>query len=114
MFHALHTHPLFVHAVPGDPPQDFMRTDASSTSITLTWASPTMPNGEITGYNLTINSQELAMLSPANFSFVAVNLSEATNFNFSIAAQTSVGQGPAASITVTTLEDGEDRVVCDT
>ena len=59
------------------------------------------------------DSETLLILPPSNFGYVAANLDEATSFTFSIAAQTSVGQGPEASITVTTLEDGEDGVVCD-
>ena len=67
-----------------------------------------MPNGVITNYTLMMtDSETLLILPPSDLRYVAVNLDEATSFTFSIAAQTSIGQGPEASITVITLEDGD-------
>ena len=38
---------------PESPPEDIMVTNITATSVTLSWAPPVIPNGNITSYNIT-------------------------------------------------------------
>lgn len=91
---------------PSDAPQHFNTTTLTSTSVTLTWSPPSIPNGVITNYNISIDGKT-RLLNSSDSVYTAERLNENTNFTFSIAALTAIGQGPDAVLTVATLEDGE-------
>ena len=83
----------------------------SSTSIKLTWSAPVKPNGVITGYILQCRSAEgetrLQRLMSSQITNVLSGLLPYTNYSCSITAHTSAGEGPAATTSVTTEQDGE-------
>ena len=92
---------------PGDEPQNFEATSITSTSITLSWDVPATPNGILTTYILSYG-KETVVLHGSNSSYAVQDLEEYTVFMFSIRARTRVGQaGPAATLTVSTAQDGK-------
>ena len=81
----------------------------TSKSVTLTWKPPTEPNGFITEYRFQCSGENHAVSSNVMGSQTTTTLSGLlpyTNYSCSITAHTSVGGGPAATTSVTTLQDG--------
>ena len=84
-------------------------TTVTSKSVTLTWKPPTEPNGFITEYQFQCSGESHAVNSNVMGSQTTNTLSRLlpyTNYSCSITAHTSVGGGPAATTSVTTLQDG--------
>ena len=75
----------------------------------LQWSEPSVPNGIITGYTLTVsnvsNTSEVS-LSSADMNYRAENLNEFTDYTFGVAACTRVGKGPSTTTVAQTDEDG--------
>ncbi|XP_014609542.1 PREDICTED: Down syndrome cell adhesion molecule-like protein Dscam2 isoform X8 [Polistes canadensis] len=73
---------------------------SSATSIIVSWLPPLRSNGNITSYNVHIRSVGSdskwfkRAISPHQTSFQAENLHKRNQYEFSIAAITSVGEGP--------------------
>ena len=91
----------------------------TSHTITLTWGPPLIPNGVIRYYLLQCSDSrhnELVNGSVIVTSTVTATtlsgLLPYTNYSCSIAAHTSVGGGPAATIDVTTRQDGNFPLKC--
>ena len=87
----------------------------NSTSILLSWQRPATPNGVIVNYYLEyyITSDGAPPSSPVTVpptmtSYDVIGLNEFTEYTFRLAAVT-IGRGPLASATETTLEDGKDN-----
>ena len=80
----------------------------------LQWSEPSVPNGIITGYTLTVsnvsNTSEVS-LSSADLNYRAENLNEFTNYTFIVTASTRVGESPATMTMVQTAEDGMFTVI---
>ena len=96
--------------VPAGPPHNFSIVAKSSQSINVTWSAPTTPNGVITEYQLQCSGDNKKLTSAVMGSPTTTTLSGLlpyTNYSCSITAHTSAGGGPAATISVTTLQDGE-------
>lgn len=70
----------------------------SATSIIVSWLPPHRSNGNITSYNVHIRGpdgkQYAKALRPHHTSYQAENLHKRNQYEFSIAAVTSVGEGP--------------------
>ena len=114
----LHT---FVYIGPSTPPQDVTTTVINSTSISVSWNPPPLPdqNGDIIGYQLIITNQNKNNFSGyvVNItnvtSYVAINLQEFEVYSFEIAAMTVIGLGPFSNaITNQTLEDSKYVYAC--
>ena len=102
---------FFILAVPSGAPQNFMITADSSTSLSMTWDPPAVQhrNGIITAYtiNITSNGWSITQTVSLGTSFRLESLRPFVSYTCSIAAQTSVGQGPfSTTVTATTPEDG--------
>ena len=105
---------FFFHTVPGVP-QSVTVTSPSSTSLLVTWDHPPAPdrNGVITNY--TVNRQtgsEIITIEPASndTSQLLEGLVPFTEYNISVAGNTSAGQGEfSVPFTVRTLNDSELR-----
>ena len=85
-------------------------TTVTSKSVTLTWNPPTEPNGFITEYRFQCSGENHVVNSNVTGSQTTTTLSGLlpyTNYFCSITAYTSVGGGPAATASVTTLQDSE-------
>ena len=98
---------------PSAPPQDVTTMVISSTSISVSWNPPPLPdqNGDITGYQLVITNENRSsyFVRIVNVtSYVATNLQEFEVYSFEIAAMTVIGLGPFSdAITNQTFEDGK-------
>ena len=108
------------YLVPDYSAQDFALSSSTSSSITVTWQAPSAEaqNGQLTSYVLVYAGTELDQqermvtlsTSASGFttSYTAQNLEAYSYYTFSIIAYTSVGSGPAMTITgLQTLEDGK-------
>ena len=100
-------------SVPTGPPLDVDATPVTSTSVTISWnpPAPENQNGVITGYvinlTLTVGSEEVSQYLSSRDNITIGSLHPFTTYNFTVAAQTSVGTGPyTTSSTVMTPEDG--------
>ena len=93
---------------PADEPQDFTWTDITSTSATLTWSPPTTLNGIIIAYTLAYEG-ETVTIHGQTLTYTVSNLNEHTGYTFSIQAQTRIGPGPAAMLTLKTAQDGNEN-----
>ena len=94
--------------VPAGPPRKVIVIVESSTTIVLFWSAPAMPNATITEYQLQCSGggqvfNHTVMETTATLS----GLLPYTNYSCSITAHTSAGGGPAATTSVTTLQDSE-------
>ena len=90
---------------PGDSPSNFRATVVNSTTVSLTWSEPLLPNGVITSYTITYNSsgtQILVTIDARADNFLISRLDEFTVYEIFIHASTRIGPGPSASLTVTT------------
>ena len=85
----------------------------NATSITVTWMTPAVLNGNITRYELTLSSSSPSALGQGNFSIITImleytasSLSPFTEYTFEAAAVTGAGRGASVTVTVRTDEDG--------
>ena len=94
------------------PPSNVHINPQTSTSLLLSWKSPTQPNGVITGYNYSCyqtESNEIFTGSVTTTSAFIKDLSPNTNYYCSVSASTLPGVGASsATLSATTYEDGED------
>ena len=106
---------------PSAPPQDVTTMVINSTSISVSWSPPPLPdqNGDIIGYQLMIANQNMNNASEyvvniTNITFYdAVNLQEFEVYSFEIAAMTAIGLGPFSDVvTSQTFEDGTLVYLC--
>ena len=108
----------FYVSAPASPPDNVNAVANSSTSIGVTWDMvPAIDqNGIITMYEVRyepletfggqIQTQNMAVLAP-NMSVTLTDLQEFVNYNISVRAYTSVGEGPYSSeVTAMTQQDG--------
>ena len=111
----------YIYVGPSAPPQDVTTIVINSTSISVSWNPPPLPdqNGDIIGYQLMITKQNKSnssgyVVNITNVtSYVAINLQEFEVYSFEIAAMTVIGLGPFSdAITNQTLEDGKYVCAC--
>ena len=106
-----------LHSAPTGPPLDADATPINSTSVTISWnpPAPENQNGVITGYviNLTIvSSGDVFQYSSSRDNITIGSLHPFTTYDFTVAAQTSVGTGPyTTNSTVMTPEDGSTALI---
>ena len=94
--------------VPAGPPRQVFGIADTSTLIILAWSAPSTPNGVITEYQLQCSGGgQVFYRTVMETTTTLSGLLPYTNYSCSITAHTSVGGGPAATTSVTTLEDGK-------
>ena len=94
--------------VPAGPPRQVSIVAESSTSINISWSAPSTPNGVITEYQLQCSGGgQVFNRTVMETTTTLSGLLPYTNYSCSITAHTSAGGGPAATTSVTTLQDGE-------
>lgn len=88
---------------------------SSATSIIVSWQPPLKSNGNITAYNVHVRALgpdgkwHRRALPPHQTSFQAEDLHKRSQYEFSIAAVTSVGEGPQTPlITVSPSSEGKE------
>ena len=93
--------------VPAGPPRQVFAIAENSKTITLLWSAPSTPNGVITEYQLQCSGGgQVFSRTVMETSTTLSGLLPYTNYSCSITAHTSAGGGPAATTSVTTLQDG--------
>ena len=98
----------FVSTEPESPPNNFSGVSKNSTSIFLNWNIPEKPNGVITHYELfSFGGGQVFNRTVMETTTTLSGLLPYTNYSCSITAHTSAGGGPAATTSVTTLQDSE-------
>ena len=110
---------IILLTAPSSPPSNINVTTESSTSIRVSWSEvPSIHrNGMITQYGVmyepleTFGYETVTSVNITDNSTLEIllhNLQEYVQYNITVRAFTSVGEGPFSSvITVRTLEDGE-------
>ena len=94
--------------VPAGPPRQVFVIPENSKTIKFIWSAPSTPNGVITEYQLQCSGGgQVFNRTVMKTTITLSGLLPYTNYSCSITAHTSVGGGPAATIIVTTLQDGE-------
>ena len=92
-----------LHTVPSVP-QNLVAVPSGANSAILEWDPPTMPNGVIIQYSITITDGGLVLNTttvPGNTTTVEVfGLPPSSTVTFGVAARTSAGQGFATLSTV--------------
>uniref|UniRef100_W5K8B6 Protein tyrosine phosphatase receptor type Q n=1 Tax=Astyanax mexicanus TaxID=7994 RepID=W5K8B6_ASTMX len=102
---------------------DLRAAAVDSTSVRLSWGIPSQPNGLITRYRILVlfhdilvqditlrrlqqlpAAEEIMDLSSDHISYMVKRLSPFTEYNFSVSAYTTVGEGPSTLITEKTTE----------
>ena len=90
--------------------------DGSSFTITITWSAPIEPNGVITHYIYTVNDVSNMVLVSDNTSETSVmdlnvmGIQPHTNYNVSVFAVNSAGNGESNQISVRSPETGKGLV----
>ena len=100
---------MFSFTGPDDPPQDFTSTD-TTVSVAFSWNPPTIPNGIITQYNLTVMSTGTSTSynrSADTENFTAEGFVPYQNYDATITAATVAGYGPIAEISGRTDPDSK-------
>ena len=103
-------HASSVFTEPEAPPRNLSGFSDTSMSLSLSWCIPQKPNGVISHYELNASGDGQVFNWTVNGSQTTTTLSGLlpyTNYSCSITAHTSVGGGPAATTSVTTLQDSE-------
>ena len=115
---------FYIHLEPG-PVQDLTAsfdedlsfnpdTRIHTVEISISWSPPTQPNGEITGYNVTVyrtdNTSDIVynntMVTDTTVS-PQVMVFPFTDYTVSVSASTSAGEGEATEITIESPEAGK-------
>ena len=100
---------LFSFVGPENPPQDFTAID-TTVSVTFSWNPPTIPNGIITEYNLTVMTNGTSIPNVLNAdteTFTVLRFVPYQEYSATIAAATVAGYGPIDNITGRTNPDSK-------
>ena len=102
---------MFCFTGPDDPPQNFTST-VTIVSITFSWNPPTIPNGIITEYNLTVTNTTAGTSTSYNQSkdtnnFTVEGFVPYQEYSATITAATVAGYGPVAEISGRTDPDSK-------
>ena len=94
--------------VPAGPPRQVFAIAENSKTVTLIWSAPATPNGVITEYQFQCSGGgQVFNRAVMETTTTLSGLLPYTYYSCSITAHTSVGGGPAATTSVTTLQDGK-------
>ena len=93
------------------PPRMFQITSVTTTSLSLSWQTPMILNGVLTGYQLSCQPLLSSIPLPQTLNTAAVmdtlsNLYPGVGYNCSIVARNSAGPSDPVYINGTTLETG--------
>ena len=84
-----------------------------SINITITWSAPSLPNGEITSYNVTVyRTDDCTDVVYSNDTLTDTSVTPLvmvpafTDYTVTVAASTSAGQGEAVSLTIESPQAG--------
>ena len=97
---------------PEDSPQDFTAID-TTVSVTFSWNPPTIPNGIITEYNLTVMTAgtSISYIRNDTENFPVPRFVPYQEYSATIAAATVAGYGPIAALSGRTDPDISSPVI---
>ena len=76
-------------------------------SVILQWQPPAQPNGIITAYKIiAISTQQTVILKSSTTRYKFCGLQPGQQVNYTISASTVAGEGPVASVSTRTTEQG--------
>lgn len=97
------------HSAPSDPPQNVSGVPTSPRSISLTWQPPSIPNGVIREYRISITEQDNSQsrqLTTTSLGHQITELHPYYTYSIRVAAVT-VAEGPnSIAIQIQTYQDG--------
>ena len=101
-------------SVPARPPQNISALVLNSTSVRLSWQPPSLEdqNGIIIMYTVNVSSITAMSFKSTDTELVVGNLNAFTQYNFTIAAETSVGSGPFSDPVQRMTLEGSEYLVC--
>ena len=76
----------------------------NSSSVTLQWSPPDIPNGVITRYSIQLNGTDIDDISSNVRMYTIGQLPSDTVYVLQLTASTSVGEGPPGSVTIITCK----------
>lgn len=91
--------------MPGSPPTNFSGFTIDDQSVNISWLPPQIPNGQIIGYKVQYYEESTDITTYINISsplandkyhpshLVVIGLQSATDYHFTIAAVTIIGEG---------------------
>ena len=95
------------NAVPSAPPLLSVVASAPGT-LTVTWAEPSTPNGDIISYTIAVNNRAIVMENITGMEFELSGLLAYTDYTVSVQACTIEGCGSFSNeITTRTLQEGK-------
>ena len=74
----------------------------NSSSVTLQWSPPDLPNGVITRYFIQLNETDWVDLNSSVRMYTIGQLPSDTVYVLQLTASTSVGEGPPSNVTIIT------------
>ena len=109
---------LGIHTVPTAAPQRVSGSAINSTSISLSWSPPPLPdqNGLIQNYSISVYEVATGTLTPyttTNSPITISSLHPYYTYRCSVAAYTSVGEGPQNKppVIIETLQDSKCQYI---
>ena len=105
--------------VPNKAPQNLRVTKVTTNSVSLKWEAPPLPfqNGAIIGYTIQVLGEDNTTSFPSTLtsrepSLTVTNLDDDTTYDFSVAANTSIGAGPYSThVTAKTKNYGKINII---
>lgn len=96
------------------PPESFAIVDISTRNVTLSWELPeeSKRNGVITAYMVSCSDEEDMLVTTFTTSTLTATVEGIDIYSFytcNVAASTSGGYGPEATLNFTTTSDGKER-----
>ena len=106
-----------LHTAPSAAPQNFVSSNISRSSFTLSWGKPPLDkqNGLIIGYRINIAEKTMfktfLQMDTENETAVITELEESKEYFASVAAKTQVGVGPYTDSLLITTKSGRSHPV---
>ena len=105
---------MLYHLAPSSPPELLVVVAVGASTVTLQWNPPNDRgrNGIITAYTVACSERSAPLASntlvtTTNLTVTFTELAPYSNYTCNVTASTAVGDGPAATATFVTLQDGE-------
>ena len=100
----------FIIIVPSEP-QSLEIVSVTSSSLTIQWTPPNVPNGIITYYSIERNKTNIANFSSNELMYTIEGLSPDTVYVLQLRAYTGAGAGLASNVTFITCKLNQESVL---
>ena len=110
IFHVFNTVNILINIVPEDSSENFISTP-STFNITFHWLPPSIPNGVIIQYNLTVHNINTGTTTKyiinSTDHYTVGDFKPYQKYNASLSAGTKIGYGPPVFLSGRTKSDSE-------